>query len=343
MKLKVAVFSTITYWGEEEYKNLDQAVKYVDEAASAGAKLICFPEGYPGPCHGPMPDPRQSQEPVAVMCEQARKHGLYISMGNVESVDGVDGAYYLTHKLIGPDGRLLANYKRVQPDHPQLNSWLMNGRRHILPGDEIITVPTEIGRIGLMICSELWVPEISRIQMLQGAQIIIAPVSGAPSRSKFILKDTWHCIARARSAENQLYVLIAENVFVTPEGHSKLGVACIAGPEEMLAVSSAPGPVYSELDLDRLAWLRTRYVESDLLAAPDDPSNFDPVRTRTGQIHDRRPELYGPLVQAQADAFNYHYYRGGLESVSVEYEKVRRHPLPVTGEHVEPSRKSANA
>lgn len=329
MKVKVASYSTLTHWGEDEHKNVDMAVAYVREAAANGARLICFPEGYPGPCHGPLPNPRLAREPVAVMCEEARAHGVYISLGNLEPVPGMADAYHLTHKLISPEGKLIANYKRVQPDHPQLNAWLMNGRRHVLPGDEIVTVETDIGRIGLMICSELWVPEIARIQMLQGAQIIIAPVSGAPGMSKFRLRDTWHCVARSRCAENLVYVIIAENVFITPHGHSKLGVACVAGPEEMLAAATAPGAIYAELDLDRLAWLRTRYVESDLLEPPTDPEDFRPVRCRTGQIHDRRPDLYAPLVRPQADAFRYNYYVDGLESVEREYERVRRYPRPV--------------
>lgn len=329
MKVKVATYNTVTHWGPEEKKNLDLAVGYIAEAAAAGAQLICFPEGYPGPCHGELEvTAADGREFVEVMRDEAKRNNVYVSFGNVEPAD-VDGAFYLTHKFMSPEGKLLANYRRVQPDHPQLNSWLMNGRRHILPGNEIPTIDTDLGRIGLMICSELWVPEISRIHMLQGAQILIAPVSGAPTGSHYRLKDTWHAIARARAAENQLYVLIAENSFVRPEGDSKLGVACIAGPEEMLATAGAtPGPMYAELDLDRQNWLRTRYVETDLLTPPA-TEDFVPIGVRTGQIHDRRPEMYSKLVQPQADAFRYEYFKDGLDSVDDEYVRVRNNTAPV--------------
>ena len=43
MKVKIAAISTDSYYGPEEYKNAERALKYVDEAASTGAQLICFP------------------------------------------------------------------------------------------------------------------------------------------------------------------------------------------------------------------------------------------------------------------------------------------------------------
>jgi predicted amidohydrolase len=320
--VKVAAFAAESHYGAEEHRNAKKAIQYLEQAARAGAQLVCFPEGFPGPCHGNL-DVRES--PIDLVCQKAKEYGLYVSASNLEKNPEIEDTYYLTHKLISPQGKILANYKRVQPDHPQLNAWLMSGRMHVLPGDEIMVVDTELGKIGLQICSELYVPEITRIQMLKGAVIVLSPVSGASKPSHYRLRETWQCVARARAAENLLYVIISENVFHRDKGINFLGVACVAGPESFLAkCPETPEPcmLTATLDLERIEWLRTRYVESDLLAEPAS-ADFRPIGARTGQIHDRRPEMYQKLVEPQADAFNYFYFKEGLNAWQKEYKKVR--------------------
>lgn len=320
--VKVAAFATESYYGDEEYKNAKKAIHYLEQAARAGAQLVCFPEGFPGPCHGTL-DVKES--PIDMVCKKAKEYGLYVTASNLEKNLEIEDTYSLTLKLISPKGKILANYKRVQPDHPQLNAWLMNGRMHIIPGEEIIVVDTELGKIGLQICSELFVPEIARIQMLKGATIIISPVSGGPNYTHYKLRETWQCIARARAAENLLYIIISENVFIRNNRKNLLGVSCVAGPEGFLAkCTEKPKPLMltAALDIERIEWLRTRYVESDLLTEPPS-SDFRPIGTRTGQIHDRRPKMYKKLIESQRDAFNYFYFREGLNAWKKEYKKVR--------------------
>ena len=317
--IRVAAVQPRAFWGPEEHKNLDRAVAYVEEGVRAGAQLVTFSEGYPGPSHGPMDD---AGKPIAAMCDLARKHRVYIAASDLEPNPEIQGTYFLTLKLIAPSGDILANYKRVQPDHMYLNEYLHGGRMHVLPGNEIMVVPTDLGNIGLQICSELFVPEISRIQMLKGAQIIIAPVNGQHSKTRPRLADTWRCVARARAAENLCYVIVTQNIF--REGVQ--GVGIIAGPEEAIAASHDAGVIVGDLDLDRLEWFRTRYYEPEFF---EEPSERKPItRCRPGQIHDRRPELYGLLVQPQEDAFNYLYHKDGLDAWRREFERVRDRPLP---------------
>jgi hypothetical protein len=92
----------------------------------------------------------------------------------------------------------------MQPDHQHLNAYLMGGRRHVLPGNEVIVVPTELGRMGLLICSELWVPELFRLLMLRGADMVIAPMNGAWRKSHMNLFEAWHAMVRTRARETVL-------------------------------------------------------------------------------------------------------------------------------------------
>lgn len=338
MKLRVAAVQAKSFYGEEEYKNVELAIRYVEEAAKEDVQLIVLPEGYPGPNNGPLDSGgRLSQKPIDVMREKAKEHKMFLSCGELESNPELQDTFYLTQKLISPEGEILSRYARVQPDHMHLNAYLMGGRMHILPGDNRRgldplkdirgVVGTPLGTIGIQICSEIFVPELSRIQMLLGARIILAPMNGWPGgESKYRCKETWHCIARARAAENLVFIIIPDIVYERPElnyfAKDQDAFGIIASPEKILAKRGDPGIMYAELDMGRLDWLRTRYFDEDNLSPPEGP-DFDPIGCRPGQNHDRRPAFYQIITQPQPDAFNYFYFKDGLESYRKEFERVK--------------------
>lgn len=298
MDVKVAVVCAETFYGEEEYKNAERALGYLEEAARLGAKLICFPKGYPGPCHGPLDfGGRLPFHPLEAIQEKAKQHRVYVCTGGLEIDPEAADSYFLSIKLISPQGDILCNYRSVQPEHPELNSLQLAGRKKIKPGDGIAVVETELGKIGLQICSELFVPELSRIQMLRGADIVLAPAGGFWRPTQLRLGKTWRCIAHARASENLFFVVVPHSVFSVGGRAYDAKIGCIASPEEFLAIAEGPGVWLANLNLERLQWLRQGYSEQDWLEVPPDPDNFRPVKTRPGQSRFRRPELYGELTQ----------------------------------------------
>src|SRR5215831_9518673 len=165
-KVRVAVVQPASFAGEEEHQNAARACEYIDRAVDQGAAYVVFPEGYPGPYSGPM-----ENDALERVKERARAHRVWVSAGCLERTTLPD-TYHITHVLIDGEGAVRARYHRVQPNHPLFNAYLMGGRHHVLPGDELMAVDAPFGRIGLLICSELFVPELSRILMLRGADLI---------------------------------------------------------------------------------------------------------------------------------------------------------------------------
>ena len=329
MKVRVAAISAEAYYGPEEYRNAERVLKYVDEAAAIGAQIICFPEGYPGPFNGPIDfGGHLDFNPMDALREKARQYGVYISAGGLEANPELSETFFVSHKLISPEGDILANYRRVQPSFPGTNLYMMGGRMHVVPGDEIMVVDTGLGRIGLQSGSELLTPEISRVQMLKGAEIILCPTGGLHSFTYLRLGETWRSIARARAAENLLFVVVAQSVFLVNGRSYDINVGCVTSPEEFLAISEGPGIMVATLNMERLHILRTRFQEEEYLASPKDPDNFHPVKARPGQNHHRRPELYRPLIEPQEDAFDYFYSHRGLEAWRDDFQRIRRLPRP---------------
>ena len=318
---KIAVVSPKSFRGDEEYKNAKMAVDYVSQAAEKGAKLVCFPEGYPGPSSGPMNSGGNlSKSPIEMMCDSAIDHNVYVACGNIEESIEVKGAYYLCHKIISPRGDILTNYKRCQPTPPVLNAKLYNERRHMLAGNELSVVDTEFGKIGIIICSELYVPELTRIAMLMGANIILNPIGGSIGKYKGQPYDSkgniirgskinmFRCIAQCRAAENIVYVIGSANIWFddSPWG------SYVASPEEIIGGLDGEGIAYATLDMERLNQLKRSWIEDDF-NSPLYLGEYRPILCQPGQNRDRRPELYSKLLEKQSDSFNYSYYTKGGE------------------------------
>lgn len=314
MKVKVAAVQPDSIYGEEEYKNAERALAYLEQAARTGAQLVCFPEGYPGPAHGPLDSSgRLKASPIEMISKKAKELGVWVAASNVEANPEIPNTYFLCQKLISPSGEIVGDHRRVQPDEPDLNEYLFGMKRDFVPGKELVVVDTELGKIGLLICSELFVPELARIEMLKGAEIIIAPVNGLHGRTWFSptgkeyppMWETWRCISRCRAAENLVYVIVTQNIFV--KGFR--GVGHIASPEKMLAQQDEAGIFTAELDMDRLRWFRNQFLDWKVLSEPKGGEEVElPLGTRPAQHILRRPQVYQPLVEPLPSDWDYFYY-----------------------------------
>lgn len=323
--VKIGLVLPKSNFGDEEWKNAEQALRYVDEADREGVQFLGFPEGYPGPATGPLEQEQLSYKPIDALREKAKEKGIYISAGDVEPNPDLPETYFLTLKLISPKGEILARYLRVQPDTPPLNAYLYNGKAHLLPGRNITVVPTSLGNFGLEICSELWVPEISRILMLRGAEIVFAPVHGIHSETMHKggqLADTWKCIARARAAENDVYVMVTQNIYqIKGFSYSRSSTtgAFIAGPEKMIAVRDEPGLLTATLDMSRIDYIRSRNYDEEILSKPE--GSYEPLGCRPGQIWERNPKLFSDLVRPSKYSLDYFYFRRNLDNWIDQYDK----------------------
>jgi len=270
MKVTIAAIQTQTFLeADEQKKNIERAKEYVAEAAKQGAKFICFPETYPGPWKAPL-----SYSPVRPLEEMASRFGVHIVAGANWPVPGKPDRGYCSEILISPNG-LIGRYNRTIPRGP----WIYKGGRFwdfdYLEDSELPVFDTPFCKVGLLICSEVYVPELSRILALKGAEIIFLPAGVC----KYELHETWRNLIWSRAIENLAYTVTCQNIL-----GAEHGLAMICSPEEIIVESIKPGIIVAECDLDRIRWLRE---EKDLYGPPM------PWRTKPGVLRDwRRPELF---------------------------------------------------
>lgn len=270
MRVRVAAIQTKTFLEPDEQKqNIEKAREYIAEAASQGAKLICFPETYPGPWKAPL-----SYSPVKPLEEMASRHGVYIVAGANWPVPGKPDKGYCSEILVGPKG-LIGRYNRAIPKGP----WIYKGGRYwdfdYQESDELPVFDTPFCKVGMLVCSEVYVPELSRLLALKGAEIIFLPAGVC----KYELHETWRNLIWSRAIENLAYTVTCQNIL-----GAEHGLAMICSPEEIVIESIKPGIIVAECDFERIQWLRQ---ERDAYGPPM------PFRAKPGVLRDWfRPEIY---------------------------------------------------
>jgi predicted amidohydrolase len=227
-------------------KNVRSAVTSIEHAAALGARIVCLPETYPGPWTPPLD---YDAAPELSAC--ARDCGVSVVAGSIEEVPHEPGRYFNVLTLFGPDGSELGRYRRTTPAGP----WIYRGGRFwdfgYRAASELPVFETQGCMVGLLVCSEVYVPELARALALKGAEILLMP-AGLWKRAQW---DTWRVLTRARAIENLAFTATCQNV-IGGEGANP-GLAMICSPEGVLAESSVPGVLVADCDLERLRFLRS--------------------------------------------------------------------------------------
>lgn len=133
----------------------------------------------------------------------ARQHSLNLVAGLNERIPGGERAFN-TLLLIGPDGADIGTYRKIHLYDAfggRESDWLR-------PGDLDQQLVFDIGglRVGVMTCYDVRFPEMARLLVDGGAQVILLPAAWTPGPRK---EDHWSTLVRARAIENTVYVLAA--------------------------------------------------------------------------------------------------------------------------------------
>lgn len=274
-RVRIAAVQPRSFTGAEEWRNAATALVWLDRAAEAGADLVLFPEGYPGPVNA-----ASRYDAVGPIARRAAELGLHVVGSRIVKVAR---GYAVELYLIDDKGDIAGSYRRTTPKGPyvyhDIDTW---GFDYIESDQPPRPIETRLGRIGLLVCSEVYPPELSRVLAVAGADIILYPAGGAINE----LLPAWRNLIWARATENLVYTAACQNILGNEEG-----VGTIASPEAILAQSRVDGLFCADLDMDRLAFLRSE----------DERIEF-PKRYATipGVMRWRRPELYAALAAAEA-------------------------------------------
>ncbi len=205
--------------GEDPAENLAAAVARVEEAARAGAELICLPELFRSQYFCQAEDPARfalaesipgpATEALAKVCAA---HGVCVVASLFER--RAQGLYHNTSVLIGGDGRELGRYRKMHiPDDP-----LYFEKFYFTPGDlGFCAFPTPKARVGMLVCWDQWFPEAARLTALAGAQVLVYPTAIGWQFDEGAEVDAaqhaaWETAQRAHAIANGVFVAAVNRV-----------------------------------------------------------------------------------------------------------------------------------
>src|ERR1700752_1241990 len=239
MTFRIAVVQPITHRPPSDENNGADAVKTIERAAGEGADFVCFPENYPGPWRMPA-----HYDPAPAIAEAAAKHDIHAVFSTIEPIDTAKATAYNLTCMAFPDGRTVARYRRSHPNGP----WIYTGGKYwefqYVAGNDYPIFETRHGKVGLAMCSEVYMPEVTRALALRGAELIFMP-AGLDKRR---LWETWRTLIFARAIENLAVVVTTQNLF----NATQRGLAMVAAPEEILFESTAAGLSIVDVSLYRV-------------------------------------------------------------------------------------------
>jgi predicted amidohydrolase len=267
-KIKV-VLAQIKCKPEDKIENLKKMQKAVIEAKKHKADLIIFPElsltGYvirdqiydlaetiPGSSYN-------------IMEEMARKTKLHIIFGMPELSEKAEAIIYNTAVFVGPEG-LIGKYRKMHlPTHS-----VFEEKRYFRQGYRTAVFDTALGKIGLIICYDIFFPELSRLMRLKGAQLIIC-ISASPSTRRMFFET----LTIARAMENAAFLAYV-NLVGIEDGLQFWGGSRVVGPS---------GKVFAQ----------AKYDEEDFVICNVDYADMRSVEAFVPTLKDLRPELFSEL------------------------------------------------
>ncbi len=254
--------------GSELAANLGSAGRLIAQAADRGARLVALPENFA--LLG-----RRERDKLALaeaegagpiqdfLASTAQRHRVYLVGGTIP-LRGADPQRVRAACLLhGPDGRRLARYDKMHLFDVEVGAATGGGEHYresasIEPGDQLVTVDTELGWIGLAVCYDLRFPELFRALLAQGAEILVLPSAFTETTGA----AHWHLLCRARAVENLCYLLAPGQGGLHDNDRRTYGHSLIAGPwGDVLAehADSGQGIASADIDLAALQRLRTRF------------------------------------------------------------------------------------
>jgi deaminated glutathione amidase len=264
MKLNVAAVQLSS--GSNTARNIDEAERLVHEAADQGAQYIQLPEYFN--FHGRSSGFESAAETIpgpttTRMAALAKSRGVTLHLGSLLEVSPVAGRFYNTSVVLGPDGEIIATYRKIHLFDVNVPGAIVHRESEIIePGDDIVVARFERYALGLSICFDVRFPELYRALALAGADVLAIPAAFNATTGL----AHWDLLVRARAVENHAFVVAATQVGTNDEGIATYGHALIVDPwGDALAESTSDRPevIVATLDLDEVDRRRRQIAVMD--------------------------------------------------------------------------------
>jgi N-carbamoylputrescine amidase len=269
---------------EQRRANLEAAAHRIEQAAGAGAQVICLPELFASRYFCQTEDPRHFELAEPIPGPTTRELGAVAAAHRVTLVASIferraAGVYHNTAVILDPSGAVVARYRKMHiPDDPRYYE-----KFYFTPGDlGFGAYSAAHAKLGVLVCWDQWFPEAARLTAMSGAEIIFYPTAIGWELSEVPkVRDqqlaAWETVQRGHAIANGVFVAAVNRVGIE-EGLEFWGNSFLCDPfGEVLA--------------------RARATAEETLVMEIDLQRIEEVRRNWPFLRDRRIDAYGDLTR----------------------------------------------
>lgn len=267
-KIKIAL-AQICCRRENKAENLQKMAEFAARAKEQAADLVIFPElsltGYV--LYDQLYELAETIPGISTKKVEAiaKKERIHIIFGMPELSGKTRATIFNTAVLVGPKGFIGKYQKMYLPTHS-----VFEEKRYFRPGYQANVFNTAIGDIGMIICYDIFFPEVCRLTRLKGAKLIVC-ISASPA----VRKTYFELLIAARALENTVFLAYV-NLAGVEDGLQFWGGSRIVSPTG-----------------DVLA--KAKYDEEDLVICEVDYRDIKPAESFIPTLKDLRPEIFSEL------------------------------------------------
>ena len=241
--------------------NIDDAVRMIGEAKSAGADYVLTPEmtnilaAKREQLFSAIVD-EEADTSLATLRELARKLGIYVHIGSLAIKLSHDRAANRSF-LVDSKGDIVARYDKIHMfDVDLADGESYRESRNYRPGELGVLADLPWGRLGLTVCYDLRFPALYRALAEAGATMLAIP----SAFTKQTGEAHWHVLIRARAIENGCFVFAAAQGGKHENARDTYGHSLIVDPWGRILAEGGtePGVVMAEIDPAEIAKARAR-------------------------------------------------------------------------------------
>lgn len=251
--------------------NLAKAEKMIHEAAQQGSSIIVLPEMFNSPYDIKLLSvyaEKEDEESTRFLSRMAREHQVILVGGSIPERDA-SGEIYNSCFVYGSDGSKLARYRKTHLFDVDIPGQISFKESDILyPGNEITMVDTGLLRMAVLICYDIRFPELARIAMLNGAELLVVPAAFNTTTGP----AHWELLMRARAVDNQVFVAAASPARNPNASYPCWGHSMVVDPW---------GTIIAKCE-----------EEENIILCTLDPLKLKQVRKQIPVLEQRRTDLY---------------------------------------------------
>lgn len=247
-KFNVALLQTNVY--DDKIKNINNAINLIEIVSKEGADIAVLPEMF---CclYDNSFFKKYGEEEGGVaykaLSQAAKKNKIYIVGGSIPELKG--DLVYNTSYVFNRNGEQIGKHRKMHLFDIDVEGGQSFKESDVLTSGQSVTVfETEFCKVGLAICYDIRFPELSRLMVADGAEVIIVPgafnMTTGPAH--------WEILFRGRALDNQVYTIGVAPARDYGAKYTSYGNSIVASPWGNIInrMDEKEGYIIQEIDLD---------------------------------------------------------------------------------------------